>query len=468
MIIGAGPVGLMLACELGAAGVVPIVLDRRTEPGDTPKANGIGGHIIDLLELRGLLDRLGEGSAFLGVPVGFPFGSVPLRFAGLDGIPLRMLLIQQPLLEERLRERAAELGVEVRWGQHVTGVGQDAEGVTVTGDGFGLRARHAVGCDGGSGRVRAMAGIGFPGTTDDEVVWLGHFAAPDTGIFADGPDLAPGWNRTPAGRVLATSLKPGVLVVGVREKGERPTGPVTETDFRAALDRVLGRDLPLGEPIWLSATVSQARLAERYRAGRVFLAGDAAHLFPAGGSALNVGMGDAVNLGWKLAAALRGGPDLLDTYGTERRAVAARALAQTRAQAALERAEGAEGEALRGMLAELFAHADTARHMAATLHGGDVRYDTWSPHPLAGLPLPDLPITTADGRKGTAGLLSEARPLVLDFGGAAGFSSDTVAVVRADCENPPADALLIRPDGYVAWAGGEGLAEAAGRLFGHR
>lgn len=458
VIIGAGPVGLMLACELGAAGVVPIVLDRRAEPGETPKANGIGGQIIDLLELRGLLDRLREDSPFCGVPPAFPFGSVPLRFAGLDDVPLRMLLIQQPLLERRLRERAAELGVEVRWGHTVTGIGQDREGVTVTGDGFALRARYAVGCDGGSGRVRSMAGIGFPGTTDDEVVWLGHFTT-GTAVFGDGPDLAPGWNRTPAGRVIATSLKPGVLVVGVREKGERPAGPVTPEDFRAALHRVLGRELPLGEPIWLSATVSQARLAERYRAGRVFLAGDAAHLFPAGGSALNVGMADAVNLAWKLALHLRGGRDLLDTYDTERRAVAERALAQTRAQAALERAGGPEGEALRGMLGEVFAHEDVARRLAGVLHGGDVGYDPDPPHPLVGLPVPDL------GPAGK-GLLAEPRPVVLDFGGVTGDLGGTVAVVRVESPAPPADALLVRPDGYVAWAGSEGLAEAAGAWFG--
>ncbi|MFC4115315.1 FAD-dependent monooxygenase [Nonomuraea zeae] len=492
LIVGAGPVGLMLACELGLAGIRPIVLDKRPEPGDLPKANGLGGQIIDLLDHRGLLERFSAGSPFSGRAPGFPFGSVPLRFAGLDDIPLRLLMIQQPRLERLLAERAAELGAEIRRGQEVVSLAQDEHGVTLgievgpgveggpgAGDGPGVeggrrevRARYVVGGDGGRSRLRELAGVGFPGTTDDEVLRMGHFAA-DVSVF-ESPQvsgLQPGWNRRPYGRVLLTSLQPGVVIAGVREKGAYSGGPVTREEFMAAVRRVLGEDLPLGKPIWLSATVSQARLAERYRAGRVFLAGDAAHLFPAGGSALNVGMTDAANLAWKLAARLRGrGAEwLLDTYESERRPVAERALMQTRAQAALDRVEGEDGEALRALLTEVFAHEQAARHLAAMLHGSDTRYGSGNlpggEHPLVGRFVPDLVL--ADGRR-VAELMRAARPVLLDLGGGGTVPGDCagwIDVVRARCDDPPAGALLIRPDGYVAWAGTDGLAQAAGKWF---
>jgi 2-polyprenyl-6-methoxyphenol hydroxylase-like FAD-dependent oxidoreductase len=451
VIVGAGPVGLMLACELGLAGVTPVVLDRRAEPGELPKANGLGGQIIDVLDQRGLLDRLRAGSPFCGVPPVLPFGSVPLRFAGVDGIPLRMLMIQQPRLERLLGERAAELGVRIRWGHELTSL-DDAD------------ARYVVGCDGGNSRVRTLAGIDFPGTTDDEVLRLGHFRG-GAELFASIPGLKPGWNRYKNGRLLVTSLQTGVHIVGVREKGGRPAGPVTVDDLQAAVRRVHGEDLPLGEPIWLSSTVSQARLAERYRAGRVFLAGDAAHLFPAGGSSLNVGLMDAVNLGWKLAARLhnRGPEDLLDSYESERRPAAARALMQTRAQAALERLEGEDGEALRTLLTEVFADEQPLRHMAKLLHGGDIRYGT-ADHPLVGQFVPDLTLSTENGQHKVAELLRHGRPVLLDLGGGVTVDSDWIDVVKAQCDRPAADALLIRPDGYVAWAGVDGLAEALNRF----
>ncbi|WP_345567542.1 FAD-dependent monooxygenase [Nonomuraea rosea] len=502
LIVGAGPVGLMLACELGLAGIRPIVLEKRPEPGDLPKANGLGGQIIDLLDHRGLLERFSAGSPFSGRAPGFPFGSVPLRFAGLDDIPLRLLMIQQPRLERLLTERAAELGVEIRRGQEVVSLAQDENGVTlgIEPQGGGrreVRARYVVGCDGGRSRLRELAGVGFPGTTDDEVLRLGHFAA-DVHLF-ESPQvsgLQPGWNQMPTGRVLLTSLQQGVVIAGVREKGTYSDGPVKLEEFRAAVRRVVGEDLPLGEPIWLSSTVSQARLAERYREGRVFLAGDAAHLFPAGGSALNVGMTDAANLAWKLAAGLRGrGPEwLLDTYESERRPVAERAMIQTRAQAALDRAEGADGEALRALLTEVFAYEQAARHLAAMLQGSDTRYARYGPdsglgreagqgpdsgqgpdtgqgsegggHSLVGRFVPDLAL--ADGRR-VAELMRRARPVLLDLGGGGTVPDDCadwIDVVRARAEDPPAGTLLIRPDGYVAWAGTDGLARAAEEWFG--
>ncbi|MFI6389976.1 FAD-dependent oxidoreductase [Nonomuraea sp. NPDC050540] len=475
VIIGAGPVGLMLACELSLTGARPVVLDKRAEPGQTPKANGLGGQIIDLLEHRGLLERLSADSPFCGIPPGFPFGSVPLRFSAVGDIPLRMLMIAQPCLERLLRERAAELGVSIRWGHELASLTQDESGVSAQGAGFSLRAHYAVGCDGGGSRVRERMGIGFPGTTDEEELWIGHFTADaETGVF-DHPQLAglePGWNRTPAGRILAASLQPGVHIVGVREKHRHPAGPVTIAGFLAAVHRVLGDDLPLGEPIWLSRTSAQARLADHYRTGRVFLAGDAAHLFPAGGSALNVGMMDAVNLGWKLSATLKGrGPEhLLGTYESERRPAAERALLQTRAQAALDRLGQEEGEALRTLLTEVFAYEQPLRHMAALLHGSDLPYGT-AAHPLAGRLLPGLRLTTDAGERRLAASMRRGRPVLLDLGCEARLGDDAhswIDVVRARCDDAPADALLVRPDGIVAWAGSDGLATAAEEWFAPR
>ncbi|MEV0382104.1 FAD-dependent monooxygenase [Nonomuraea sp. NPDC050643] len=493
VIVGAGPVGLMLACELGLAGVRPIVLEKRAEPSELPKANGLGGQIVELLDHRGLLEPFSAGSPFTGRPPGFPFGGADLRFDGIDDIPLRLLLIQQPRLERLLTERALELGADIRRGREVRSLSQNEEGVTLELDEGRMRARYVAGCDGAGSLVRRWAGIEFAGTTDDEGLMVGHFKT-DLAVFdsLESDGLRPGWNRTPRGRVLLTSLHEGVLIAGVREPGASQSDSVTLADFQAALRRVLGRELPLGEPIWLSSTVAQARLAERYRAGRVFLAGDAAHLFPAGGSALNVGMTDAVNLGWKLAARLRRRvPEaLLDTYEGERRPVGARTLTQTRAQAAIDRADGADGEALREVLSEVFAFEQPARHLATLLHDSGIRYghpgeqaagpvtgpdagpeagpDATSGagpggHPLAGRFVPDLRL---EGGRRVAELMREGRPVLLDLGGGATLDDDWIETVSARCDDPPAGALLIRPDGYVAWAGGDGLAEAAEQWFG--
>ncbi|NUR87418.1 MAG: FAD-dependent oxidoreductase, partial [Nonomuraea sp.] len=395
VIVGAGPVGLMLACELALAGVRPTVLDKRPERSDLPKANGFGGQIVRVLDNRGLLDRFEKAASFAGRPPGFPFGSVPVSFAGLEE-GLDLLAIQQPQIERILEERATELGVEVRWGVQVT----DLDGL----DGY------VVGCDGTSSTGRDLAGIAFPGTTDEDVTRLGHFRSVKApGIFRDAGD----WKHTPRGAAIVTSLHPGVFVVGVREKGAQPEGPMTVQELLDSARRVLDTDLELGEPIWVSRTVAQARQAETYRKGRVFLAGDAAHAFPAGGSALNVGLMDAVNLGWKLAAQVRGeAPDgLLDTYHAERHPVGAAALRHTRAQAAIGGVEDAEGEALRGLLADLFAYDGPRRHLAELLQGS-APYFTGD-HPLAGHFIPEL----RPGNPRVAELLRDGEPFVADFTG---------------------------------------------------
>jgi 2-polyprenyl-6-methoxyphenol hydroxylase-like FAD-dependent oxidoreductase len=462
LVIGAGPVGLMLATELRLAGARPVVLDRRSEPGDTPKANGIGGQIVRILEHRGLLERFAARGSFAGPVPGFPFGPVPLRFTGEHHDRLWMVAIQQPEMERVLAERLTELGGAIEWGHELLALTQDADGVTAevatpTGP-RRLRADHLVGCDGARSRVRELVGIDFPGTTDEEVLRLGHFAGPGTGLFdeVEMAGLGPGWNRTAHGRVLVTSLRPDVHVVGVREVGRPADGPVSPEDFRAAVRRVLGADLPLGEPIWLSSTVSQARLAQRYRSGRVLLAGDAAHLFPAGGASLNVGLTDAVDLGWKLRD---GAPEtLLDSYDAERRPAAARALMYTRAQAHLERSADEEGAAVIELLTELAGRPEVSGHLGELLAGSDVRYDMpgADPHPLLGRLVPDLELTVDGRRTRVADLLRTARPLLLDLGDdptLRAAAAGRVDVVSARCPHPPAPALLIRPDGWVAWAG---------------
>jgi 2-polyprenyl-6-methoxyphenol hydroxylase-like FAD-dependent oxidoreductase len=489
VVAGAGPVGLMLGCELRLAGVRPVVLERRAEPGEIPKANGLGGQIVQMLDYRGLLDRFTAEAPFAGPFPSFPFGSVKLDFSKLDFSPLDGgpplgVMIQQPRMEALLAGRAGELGAEIRRGHELTGLSQDDGAVTLDvrgpdGD-YRLRARYLVGCDGAHSRVRELAGIAFPGTTDDEVLRLGHFRAPGhTSVFAP-PEmevpgvgrLQPGWNRTPHGRVLVTSLGPGVQVAGVREEDTSTFDPATAMtieEFQAGVRRVLGVDLPLGEPIWLSRVITESRLAERYRAGRVLLAGDAAHLFPAGG-ALNVGMMDAVNLGWKLAAQVRGRAPggLLDSYHAERRPVGARNQVQTRAQAALDRASGENGAALRELLTELFALEQPLRRLMAILHGSENRYDmpggAPEPHRLLGRFAPDLRVDTKQGSTRVAELMRAAAPLLLDLAGredvretAEGWT-DRISIVTARCDDAPADALLIRPDGYVAWVG-----TAAGR-----
>ncbi|WP_410671090.1 FAD-dependent monooxygenase [Amycolatopsis sp. cmx-4-68] len=442
-VIGAGPVGLMLAAELRLGGATPVVLDRRAAPDRRPRANGLGGRIVEQLDHRGLLDRFRAEAGFAGPVPGFPFGPVPLDFARLDR-PMLGLMLQQPRMEALLADRAAELGVEIRRGHELL----DLDTVRGPAGEYVLHADYVVGCDGAHSRVRELAGIGFPGTTDDELMRLGHFRA-DLDPFTTVQGLERGWNRRPGGRVLVTSLTPGVVIAGVREVAPEPPGEPTLGEFRDAVRRVLGADLPLGEPLWLSRTVSSARLAERYRAGRVLLAGDAAHVFPAGGSSLNVGLLDAVNLGWKLAAVVRGEADgsLLDTYHAERHPVAARTLTQTRVQALLDRLTGENGDALRTLFGELAAFEAPTRHLAGLLHDADE------------LPyVPDLPLTVGGRPTRVAEIMRAARPVLFDFADRADLreaAGPRVKIVTAACPEAPADALFVRPDGVVAWQGGD-------------
>ena len=484
IIAGAGPSGLTLAAELSLAGVRALVLERQTEISKIPKANGIGGQILRTLRYRGLLDRLeAAGTAPEPRPV-FPWGDVHLDLTRLTDPPLRGLPLPQPLLESLLGERADELGAEVRRGHEILGFSQDETSVTVDVRGpndisYQVTARYLVGCDGPRSIVRETAGIAFPGTTYPEVNRLGQVGWPESVTRLDDGDLeVPGlgrisrsWTRTDAG-LFGFGGRPdsGLMVYTLEDESTHLDDdvPMTLTELQDSIRRVLGGDLPLGEPFRLSRFTFQARQAERYREGRVLIAGDAAHLFPATGVALNVGMQDAVNLAWKLAADIRGWAPagLLATYHDERRFAAERTMMQTQAQVAVRRGHDAAAEALRDVLRELLSDEQPARRLGALIAGTDVRYpppDTDADldadqHALTGTFMPDLTLRTDRGKTSVAELMRAARPVLLDLADrpdlrelARGWQ-DRVEIHAAETDHRPADAVLIRPDAYVAWA----------------
>ncbi|AHH17226.1 putative monooxygenase [Nocardia nova SH22a] len=488
VIVGGGPTGLLLGCELALAGVHPVVLERRSEPSTAPKANGLAGQIVQLLDYRGLLETLSAEASFVGPLPEWEFGSVPLEFSRLPASPMHAVLIQQPAMETVLRQRADELSVEVRHGHELTALASDGDEVTIEvcgpGGDYMMRTRYVVGCDGGGSVVRRMGGIEFPGSTGSEVVRIGHFTVLVTEGFRDDDNVEsarrPTVIRTSNGRVMMMSVRPGIRLVAVSENAPRTeSGPMTLGEFQASVRRVMGDELPLGEPIWLTHTTSHARLANTYKQGRVLLAGDAAHLFPGGGSALNVGLTDAFNLGWKLAAEVRGRAPrgLLDTYHTERYPAAQRTLIQTRAQVFLHQCDDEDGAALRTLLSELLEFDQPLEHLGRILAGSDIRYPMpgGGPHPLVGRLVPDLPLQTADrGPVRVTDLMRTGRPLLLDFTNTDALHGmshpwiDRIATITATCDNPPAPALLIRPDGYIAWAADQqaNLEEALTHWFG--
>ncbi len=354
VVVGAGPTGLMLAGELGLAGVRTLLLERRSEPSDVAKAGGLAGQILQLLHYRGELNRFREASTSIGpAPVlRFPFGGLHLDFTQLRDSPMRVMLLPQPRLEGVLAERAIESGAEVRRGHEVVGLRRDDDAVTVEVRGpdapYEVSARFLVGCDGGGSRVRDMAGIAFAGTCLPEIERLASVTVPDSvTVLEDGGlhvagvgTIGFGYTATEHG-VFACSGTAGAMGIYTAEveATDYDDVPMTVAELAASVRRVLGVDLPLGQPLRMTRFGYSAKQADTYRDGRVFLAGDAAHLFPAGGVAVNAGMLDAANLAWKLAASVRGWAphDLLDTYSNERHAAAERTLLHTRAQVALRR-----------------------------------------------------------------------------------------------------------------------------------
>jgi 2-polyprenyl-6-methoxyphenol hydroxylase-like FAD-dependent oxidoreductase len=481
VIVGAGPVGLMLAGELCLPGVRPLVLERQSRLREAPKASGFNGQIVELLRYRGLLDRVEAASGRPVVPApGAPFGGVHLDFSHLADPPVRVVHLLQPQLERLLAERASELGAGIRRGHEVGGVSQDDATVTADVRGpdgpYRVTARYLVGCDGAHSKVRDTAGIGFPGTTYPEVNRLAQVTVPDSVTRLDNGDLdVPGLGRIRAGFTRTDRgvfgfgwLSHGGLLVQTTEDDPDVSddAPMTLTEFQASIRRVLGADLPLGDVTRLSRYGFQARQAERYRDGRILLAGDAAHQFPATGIGINFGMLDAVNLAWKLAAVIAGGAPtgLLDTYHDERHFAGARALLQTQAQVALRRGQDPAAEALRELFLLLFADQQPLRRLGALIAGTSIRYPMPGPsqHALAGSFAPDLTLHTGQGTTSVAELMHAARPVLLDLAGrqdlreAARDWQPRIDIHTAQTDHRPADALLIRPDAHIAWAAATG------------
>lgn len=469
MVAGAGPAGLMLAAELTLAGVPVTVVDRL--PRRSPYCRGftLGARSLELLDRRGIADRfLAEGPA---VPYGmFADPSRPLDLTAMDTDHPYVLGIAQTRVEELLEEWLAELGVAVAWGHEVIGFAQDGDGVEVTvragGQDQRSRVDYLVGCDGSRSIVRKLAGIGFPGTPATTYGLLADVE------LADPAELPYGMTEGEGGTVFVIP-RPGYVRIVLNEPAPPADRdePVRPAYFQAVLDDVLGRSVRLRDPRWLTRFSDAARQAERYVAGRVVLAGDAAHIHPpAGAVGVNVALADAVNLGWKLAAtALGHAPDgLLDSYHEERHEAGARVLRTTRALAVLGRRDPGL-DPVRDLLGELTDLAPVGKYLAELMAGVSTRYDPKIPgdHPWLGRLAPNLKLIVGEDSTSVAELLRPARPVLLQLGdrtlpaGAGAW----VDIYRARCpERPELEGLLIRPDGHTAWVSTTAGPRPAGTL----
>ncbi|MET8795066.1 FAD-dependent monooxygenase [Nocardia sp. NPDC004568] len=484
IIAGAGPVGLLVACELGRAGVRPLVLERHAEAETEPRANGLVGQVVPLMDRRGLYERLSGTS---GPPRPndryFMFGGLALDLSLLDDGPIYTLPIPQRELVAVLGEYAAELGIEVRRGITVEAVAGDDDEVAVEISGpdgaASVRGRYLVGADGAHSIVRKQRGIGFPGIGYDRTTARTvHASIPADWVDpVSGALRVPGFGpvrpflslRTEHGGFTYAPFAGRPPMLSTVEWDEPPTEePMTLAEMRGSITRVLGAEIPLDEPVGPGPHLlrrlrgGHTRVAERFRDGPVLLAGDAAHVYTGGGGpGLNVGLTDAVELGWKLAAEVQGWapPGLLDSYDRERRQAATRTELAARAQSALL-APGGDTTALRTVFGELLTDESAVARVAAVIAGTDVRYDMGiaDPHPLVGYSAPDLTLRLGDSTVRLAELLREYRPLLLDLGADRAWSAaltgvpDRVGVVCAQTEGTTAAALLVRPDGRVAWA----------------
>src|SRR4249920_4033413 len=391
IIVGAGPTGLMLAVELRLAGVRPLVLERQPQFRDTPKAGGLSGRILELLRYRGLFERFEAASTGPPPAPRFPWGGMHVDFTHLADPPMQAMPLPQPRLERLLAELAGELGADIRRGQEVVGLSQDDATVTADVSGsdgpYRVTARYLVGCDGANSRVRDLAGIPFPGTTYPEVQRLALVTVPESVTVLENGDIdvaglgriSFGFTRTERGEFALGSTDPALMGLYTSEEESvdyDDDEPMTLTELRDSIRRVLGVDLPLGEPTRLIRFTFHARHVERYRDGRILLAGDAAHLFPAPGVALGAGLLDSVNLGWKLGADIHGwAPDgLLDTYHDERRLACTRNMLHAQAQVAIRRGHDPAAVALRELFQELLIDEQPLRRLGGLMAGSEVRY----------------------------------------------------------------------------------------------
>ena len=477
VVVGAGPTGLMLAGELALAGADVVVVERRAGQDLVgSRAGGLHSRTIEVLDQRGIAGR-------------FLAAGTTAQVAGFAGVPLDIsdfptrhpygLALWQNRIERLLAGWVRELGVPVRYGHEVTGIVRDGTGVDVElADGRPLRVQYLVGCDGGQSRIRKSAGIGFPGwdpTTSSLLAEVELTEEPEWGVHQDA--------------VGKHAFRPpqdgGPVGVMVTERHVGPGREPTLEDLSEALVAVYGTDYGVHSPTWITRFTDTTRQAASYRDGRVLLAGDAAHVHaPDGGQGLNTGVQDAVNLGWKLGQVVEGtAPEsLLDSYHAERHPVAARVLRATMAQVALRRPDE-RVRAVGETIAELLSMDEPRRRWAAMLSGLGIHYDLGPGHPLLGRRMPDLDLRTAGGPTRVFTLLHEARPVLLDLGTPGGVGiggwADRVPLVAAEHRGswelpvlgpvPAPTAVLVRPDGHVAWVGDgdtSGLETALGTWFG--
>ncbi|MFB7633502.1 FAD-dependent monooxygenase [Streptomyces sp. NPDC056149] len=490
LIVGAGPAGLALAGELGRAGVRARVLERDPEPPGFCRGFNLNARSLELLDRRGLATRfLAEGPT---VPTTMFVGAARLDLAAMRTEHPYVLGIPQTRVEELLAEWAVESGARLLRGRCLTGLRQDGAGVTVEVDGpdgpSTMRCRWLVGCDGGRSTVRKAAGIGFPGTPARRFTLLGDVVLADPSTVPFGPHTGPD------GRSVFAIPRPGYvrLLTADPAPPADPREPVSPSAFQHAIDTALGHRAEIAEALWLTRFGDAARLAEQFRAGRVLLAGDAAHIHPpAGAIGVNAALDDAVNLGWKLALVARGqAPDtLLDTYHDERHAAGERLLRNTRAQAVLTQVNGDDDPLapVRDLLSELAESGDAAGPLAETITAVGTRYPASGDpeHRWAGRMVPDIPLGQDDGDNLTALLTRTPGGVLLlndttdrhPLTSAAHPWADRVTTAHTHpCALEHARAVLVRPDGHAAWIGapstpvGEGaeeLREALVHWFGN-